>query len=75
MTCSICKTGKLSPGTTTVSLTRGATTVVIKDVPGLICDDCGEYWLDAQVTENVYKMAEEAVRNGTELELRRYSAA
>jgi hypothetical protein len=49
--------------------------VVIKDVPGLICDDCGEYWLDEKVTKTVYGMAEDAARHGAELELLRYSAA
>jgi len=75
VTCSICKNGRLAPGTATVTLSRGATTVVIKDVPALVCDDCGEYWLDENVTKTISAMAEEAVRHGAELELLRYQAA
>ena len=75
MTCSICKNGCLKKGMTTVTLTRGITTVVIKEVPGFICDDCGEYWLEDNVAKTVYRLAEEAVKHGSELELIKYSAA
>jgi YgiT-type zinc finger domain-containing protein len=75
MTCTICKTGQLVSGKVTVTLSRGVTTVVIKDVPGRVCDDCGEYWLDESVTETVSRMADEAARRGQELQLLKFGAA
>lgn len=43
MKCVICKTGETRSGTTTVTLSRGETTVVIKNVPAEVCDTCGEH--------------------------------
>ena len=63
MICSICKNGSLEACNTTVTLNKGETTIVIKDVPAFVCDDCGEYWLDDSVTKKVYQMAEEARSN------------
>lgn len=75
MKCSICKTGIMKEGKTTVTLNRGETTVVIKDVPALVCDNCGEYWLDSETTKVVYRMAEDAVLKKAEVEIFRFHAA
>ncbi len=75
MTCSICKTGNLMQGITTVTLTRDDSTFLMKGVPALVCDNCGEYWLDAETTKHVYNSADEAVRNGAEIEIRKFRAA
>ena len=42
MKCVICQYGETEPGTTTVTLTRDETTIVIRDVPAQICTICGE---------------------------------
>src|SRR2546422_8301609 len=46
MKCVICQFGETEPGTTTVTLTRGETTVVIRDVPAQVCTTCGEEYVD-----------------------------
>lgn len=74
MTCVICKHGESRPGTTTVTLQRGETIVVLKGVPADICDNCGEYYLSKSVTERIMARAEDAVRNGAEIEIIRYAA-
>jgi len=74
MKCVICKQGRTHNGMTTVTLGRGHTTVVIKDVPAEICKNCGEYYLSEEVTEKVQGMAEQAVQHGAELEVLRYAA-
>lgn len=74
MNCVICKTGELSPGTATVTLQRGDTTVVIKDVPADICDNCGEYYLCDEMTDRVMALAESAVEKGAEVEVLRWAA-
>ena len=74
MKCMICKQGLTNEGFTTVTLERGQTTVVIKDVPAEICENCGEYYLDENVTEKVQGLAEHAFRQGVEIEVLRYAA-
>jgi YgiT-type zinc finger domain-containing protein len=74
MNCVICKTGKTSPGTVTVTLQRDDAVVVIKGVPAQVCDDCGEYYLDEAVARRVYTQADGAVARHAEVEILRYAA-
>jgi YgiT-type zinc finger domain-containing protein len=74
MICVICKTGQYKEGITTVVLTEGETAVIIKGVPAMICDQCGEYVLTSDVTRKVLAMAREARDKGTEVEIRRFAA-
>lgn len=74
MNCVICKTGEMHEGTTTVSLQRGETTVVVKAVPAKVCDNCGEYYLDENMAERLLAMAEAAVSKGAEVEVLRWAA-
>ena len=64
MYCVICKQGETHPGAATVTLERGGATVVIKGVPAMICDNCGEYYLDEAMTERVLAMGEQALAQG-----------
>lgn len=72
--CVICKTGMLQPGTATVTLERGQTMVVIKGVPADVCDNCGEYYLSAEMSGQVLALAESAVSKGAEVEILRWAA-
>lgn len=74
MKCVICKTGETSAGTATVTLQRGATTVVIKEVPADVCNDCSEYYLPAEMTDGVLAIAEAAASKGLELQVLRWAA-
>jgi YgiT-type zinc finger domain-containing protein len=74
MKCTICKQGETRPGKATVVLERGQTTIVIKEVPADICENCGEYYLTEEVTAKVMAMAEEAVQHNTEIEVLRFAA-
>ena len=74
MKCVICRHGDTRPGTVTVTLERGDTVVVIKDVPAEVCQQCGEYYLDKATTACVMRMAEEAVQRHAEVEILRYAA-
>lgn len=69
MECVICKNGKTKNGKTTVTLEREGTVIIIKDVPAQICTNCGEYYLDIEMTNEVLKKAEQSVRNGSEVEI------
>jgi len=48
-----------APGITTVTLQRGKTVVVIRDVAAEICEDCGEYYLSEPIARRVYADADE----------------
>lgn len=74
MQCVICKQGETHPGKATVTLERGGTTVILKGVPAMICENCGEYYLDPAMTERVLSLAEQAVTQGAEIEVRRFAA-
>jgi len=74
VTCVICKQGQTRPGTATVTLERGETTVVIKHVPADVCDNCGEFYLSEDATGRAMALAERAVRDGAEVEVVRYAA-
>ena len=74
MTCVICKTGATLPGMATVTLQKGNSVVVIRDVPAKICQDCGEYYLDEQVARKVSALAEDAVQRNAEVEILHYAA-
>jgi hypothetical protein len=50
-------------------------TLVVKDVPAQVCDNCGEEYVDADVTARLQKAADDAARSGVEVEVRRYIAA
>ena len=74
MKCVICKQGETLAGSATVTLERGQTTVVIKDVPADVCENCGEHYLSEEVSARILGLAEEAVRRGAEIEVLRRAA-
>lgn len=74
MKCVICKQGETSPGQTTVTLQRGESTIIFKQVPAEICINCGEYYLSQDIAERLLNRAEEAVKNGAEVEILRFAA-
>lgn len=75
MKCAICHHGETHPGTATITLERDETTVIIKEVPAEVCENCGEYYLSEQMTEKVMALAEDAVGHGVQFEVLRYEAA
>ncbi|MBC8082786.1 MAG: type II toxin-antitoxin system MqsA family antitoxin [Hymenobacter sp.] len=75
MTCTLCKTGDMLPGTTTVTLERGGAVVIMKSVPARVCQNCGNYQLDARVAEQILLRAEDALSKGAEVEITRWRLA
>lgn len=74
MKCAICKNGETHAGTTTVTMTRGEATIVIKTVPAEICENCGEYYLDDTISAKILAMAEEAIKQNHEVEVIQFAA-
>jgi len=69
MECVICRNGTTRKGKVTVTLERKGTVVVIKQVSANVCNNCGEYYLDAKMTKQVLQQAEEAYKKGAEIEV------
>lgn len=75
MKCVICKHGETSPGTVTVTLERGNVIIVFRDVPALICENCGEEYVNEETASNLLEASEDAVDSGIQVGVRRYRAA
>ncbi len=75
MTCPLCKMGMMKPGRTTVVLTKNEATVIFKHVPAIICDDCGDYFLDEQTATDVYNRAQQVFSSGQELAISTFEVA
>jgi YgiT-type zinc finger domain-containing protein len=69
MECVICKNGTTHEGKVTVTLERSGSIIAIKEVPAQVCQNCGEYYLDAEMTKEVLKRAEQAIEKGVEIEV------
>lgn len=75
MKCVICKNGETQKRTATVTLERGGTTLVVKQVPAEVCSNCGEEYVDAAVAEKLLSEAEAAVNAGVQVDVRTFGAA
>jgi YgiT-type zinc finger domain-containing protein len=74
MQCVICKNGNTAPGAVNAVLQRNGCTIIFKDVPADVCTNCGEYYLNEEVTNEILLRSENAIRNGAEVEILRYAA-
>jgi len=74
-TCVISRVGDTRPGKTTVTLARGGATIVVKSVPAQVCDNCGEAYVDQQTTRQLLETANEALRDGVQVDVREFTAA
>jgi YgiT-type zinc finger domain-containing protein len=72
MKCVICKQGKTTPGTATVTLVRDLLTLVVKGVPAQVCENCGEEYVDDGTTKQLLHTAEEVARAGVQVDVRQY---
>ena len=64
-----------SSNRSTVTLDKEGSTLVFRGVPALICSNCGEEYVDGDITASLLESAAEAARSGIEVEVRQYSAA
>jgi YgiT-type zinc finger domain-containing protein len=73
--CVICRNAETEHRTTTVTLERGALTLVLKGVPAQVCPDCGEAYVSEEVGERLLQMAGDSAHAGVQLAIRQYKAA
>ena len=75
MKCVICRQGETHPGNATVTLTREGMTLVVKRVPANVCDNCGEEYLEEDVTADLLSLVERSAQTGVEVEILEYAGA
>jgi len=75
MRCVLCHNGETKPGTADKAFSHDGMTLVIKDVPAEICENCGERYFDADVTRELLNIARAAAKQGVVVDVRRYVAA
>ncbi len=74
MKCVICKHGETRPGNTTVTFERSGGTLVVKGVPARVCDNCGEAYVDEEISRRLLATAREALRTGVQVDVRDFAA-
>jgi len=75
MNCPTCKK-KLTKGTTVLTFKMESNRIlVIKDVPALICTQCGEESIELDVSKNVEKQIEKALSDGVSMGFMDYNTA
>jgi YgiT-type zinc finger domain-containing protein len=75
MKCVICRKGETKVGKATVTLDKDGATLVFKGVPARVCTNCGEEYVDENITASLLRSAAEAARSGIQVEVRQYTAA
>jgi len=75
MKCVVCKEGMTQQGFITVTLERDAAIIVIKLVPADVCANCGEGYVNGEISARLLKTAEEALSGGVQVDVRQYIAA
>jgi len=73
MECIICKNGTTMPGSDTLTIEMEGHLVIIRDVPGEVCENCGHFYIDSNAAIEVQKKIKKAVADGAELEILKYA--
>ena len=73
MKCVICKYGQTKRGKTTITLERDNATIIFRDVPAEICLNCGESYLEENISEQLLLIAEQAVNSGVLIDIRKFT--
>jgi YgiT-type zinc finger domain-containing protein len=75
MTCVMCGNGVLTAKLTTSFFDGEGKSLLIKNVPSLVCDQCGEVFHDDETTEVLLALADNALVQSAELIVEEYRAA
>jgi len=70
--CVICRHGETKAGHTAVTLERGQTVVVFRNVSAHVCANCGEAYVSEEITARLLEEAEEAVQARVQVDVREF---
>ena len=71
-TCPLCGAAKRS-GTTTFSADLGFGVIVVRQVPALVCSQCGADWLDDATAAHIERLVADAKLKNSLVEVMAYS--
>lgn len=74
MKCAICKNGQTSQGVSTIVLERNQMTLVFKQVPSDVCDNCGEEYISSRINKELFAVAETEYKRGVSIEMLNFAA-
>lgn len=69
MECTICKNGETSAGSVTFTLEKDGVIIVFKNVPALVCQNCGDFYLTTEITQMLLERANATIEKGVEFEI------
>jgi len=68
----ICKHSDTANGFTTITLEKNGATIVFQKVPALVCDNCGEKYVDDTITSSLLKDANAIIARGAKIDIREF---
>ncbi|MEZ0535971.1 YgiT-type zinc finger protein [Caldicellulosiruptoraceae bacterium PP1] len=72
MKCVLCK-ASLKQGEVNHIIDINNKIIIIKNVPALVCQQCGEYFIDNETAIKLEKIVDELLKNKTEIVIANYS--
>lgn len=69
----MCKQSELHPGRTTITLERDELSLVLKNVPALVCAQCGEAYADEATAARLLQTALEMEAAGIQMDTRQFT--
>lgn len=69
MVCVICRNGNTVDEFVTFTLERDNMIIIFKNVPVLVCENCGDFYLSSETTTMLLERASEVVDKGIEIEV------
>jgi YgiT-type zinc finger domain-containing protein len=66
------QTRRGSTGCSDRTLEREGTMLIVRSVPAQVCQNCGEEYINEDITATPLQQAEEAVRTGVQVNIRTY---
>jgi YgiT-type zinc finger domain-containing protein len=67
MDCVICKNGNAKQGLVTFTLEKSGSIVVFKNVPAMVCQNCGDFYLTTETTKMLLDKAHSSLEKGVEI--------
>lgn len=66
--CPLCG-GNKREGKTTFSADLGASVVIVRNVPAMVCTQCGEAWINPKTAKKLEEVSREARSRGAQVEV------
>jgi len=69
MKCSICNVGTCHPGITEELFNKNGRLIILKDLPAMVCDNCGAKLFSEETSRIILKNLKDAEHSKAELEV------